>query len=56
MDEKSSPPNMTDMFIAGVELREAVAIMRAIETQPDKPPSYWWKLVSAFVRHEQGTC
>ncbi len=56
MDERRSPPDMTDMFLAGLPLREAVAICHAIEKQPDKPADYWWKLISPSARSAQGTC
>ena len=56
MDEQRSPPDMTDMFVAGLPLREAVAIRRAIEREPDKPAEHWWNLVSASAHSVQGTC
>ncbi len=56
MGEKRSLPDMTDMFVAGVPLQEAVSIRHAIESQPDTPVAYWWELVTAYARSPQGNC
>jgi hypothetical protein len=54
MDKESSPPDMTDMFLAGLELREAVAIHRAIKNQPDVPADQWWRLITSSL--PSGNC
>ena len=36
------PPEMSDMFLAGLPVREAAALEREIERHPEVNPSHWW--------------
>jgi hypothetical protein len=54
MNEETRNPDMNDCFLAGIPLREAVALERAIEAEPDRPASHWWKVLRAFQKSSQG--
>ena len=45
MTEKTKPPNLNDMFLAGLPLREAVLLERNIEAHPEVDSSQWWALL-----------
>ena len=55
-DAGRSPPDINDMFVAGLQLRQAVAIEREIAAHPEVSADYWWKLVKSFAPSAQGTC
>jgi hypothetical protein len=43
------PPHMGDMFLAGLELRQAVALQRRIADQPELTPDVWWALLEEMA-------
>ena len=54
-------PDIDDCFLAGIPLRDAVALERAIEADPTKEPAHWWKVLRALqqssLEHQQsGRC
>jgi len=55
MSSSSRMPEMNDCLIAGIPLRDAVALERAIAAEPDKQPSHWWEVFKALQQSAQGT-
>lgn len=39
-------PDINDMFLAGLPLREAVALEAEIKSHPEVLVSHWWALIS----------
>ena len=46
-DDSERPPDLNDMFVAGLELRDAVALEREIKTRPEIEPSHWWAIINS---------
>lgn len=47
-DAAKEPPNLTDCFLAGLELRRAVAFLEQIKRHPELEPNVWWALLSGL--------
>ncbi len=39
-------PEMSDMFVAGLPLREAYLLSRQIEANPKVAPEVWWQMIN----------
>lgn len=53
MDERNNPlrnkiPDLNDMFVAGLELRDAVALEREIVACPEADSAEWWAKIDAL--------
>jgi len=45
---KIEPPNLADLFLAGLSARNAHFFYKTIETNPDIPPDVWWAELNAI--------
>lgn len=54
MSTETRTPEMNDCLIAGIPLRDAVALERAIAAEPDKEPAYWWQIFKALQQSAPG--
>lgn len=43
-------PDITDMFVGGLPLEEAVALEREIESRDDVTPAQWWERMRQIAR------
>ena len=50
--ESKKPPDLNDMFLAGLELRDAVRVERAIKTRPEVNSEDWWRLIYSFQQSD----
>jgi hypothetical protein len=41
----TKPPDLNDMFLAGLSLQTAVALERDIEASPSVDPAAWWQVI-----------
>jgi hypothetical protein len=54
--EQGRAPDLNDMFLNGLSLRQAVALEKAIKGNPEVPAAEWWTLMrglAAPVRETQ---
>ena len=42
----TKPPELIDMFLAGLEAKDATDLNRQIEQNPEVEPEFWWSLIS----------
>ena len=47
-DHRLEPPEISDMFVAGLELRDSVALEREIAAHPEIAPAEWWARIEAW--------
>ncbi len=43
---RQRPPDIGDMFIAGLELRDAHLLKQQIERNPHIDPEVWWQMLN----------
>ena len=53
MGKKNTPPrnenpHLGDMFVAGLDLRDAVALEREMAAYPETDPDEWWSKIVAL--------
>lgn len=53
MSEELQPPDLNDMFVAGLPLRVAVEMEREIKRDPSDPAG-WWKILRAVAAKFHG--
>jgi hypothetical protein len=50
---KLSPPNLADLFLAGLDARRAHAFYKAIKANPDFSPDFWWDTLNQITENAE---
>ena len=53
MSVKAELPDINDMFVAGLPLRDALRLLADIDAAPEKGAAYWWQILKAWRREPQ---
>ena len=47
---KINPPDMSDMFLAGLNVRRSAVLERAIDENPEVLPEEWWRILRSVAQ------